>query len=103
MDIKNIEDFKNIGVVNLLRKLSSLVYKDNEKQNVLLIASGSYKPVSAMMMFAGMLFGVPVIYGYENSELLELPFIPLDYNIKIFEKCNITLLRKLYKRGSIEK
>jgi len=104
LSMDDINMFKNVGIINLIKKITKLVQDaKTNKYNVIINATGSYKPVSAFFIFTGMLLETPVHYGHEQGELLELPVIPMQYKTTLWNSCNIALLNNLYEKGSIDR
>jgi len=91
--------FKN-GMVNLINKTYQIA--DGYFQNIIFNITGGYKATVPYLTILAQVNRVPIYYIFEETDaLMEIPYIPLDINWKIFEE-NKDFFEKLEKEDVIE-
>lgn len=74
--------FRNVGLRNLVRRISEVVKTPAESKRILINATGGYK---VQISFAGMIgqaLDIPVCYMYEGfSEVIQLPPQPISLDL----------------------
>jgi hypothetical protein len=76
-------DFERVGLPAFVSAVYDYVKKgERAGYNVILNATGGYKPLSSAMTIVGLITGLEIIYLFEESEqLVTIPPLPLHVNI----------------------
>ncbi len=98
----SVKDFKQLGLKNLVREISTEVRKFSP-ETIAINATGGYK---AQISFAGMIghaLGIPVYYLFEKfSEVIELPPQPIALDLAFWMN-HYLLFERLENSQTIEK
>lgn len=98
---KNIFNF-NQGIRELSDKIVEIIISEKGKGNEVIInATGGYKPEGIYATLSGILNDVKVVYIHEGfNSLIELPSIPISFNLSIFHRNAIWI--RLAQKGNVQ-
>jgi len=89
------EAFVTEGLPNFLSNIVKKIEDNQEKYEIIIVATGGYKSLVPYLTLAGILYKKKIIYIYEDSDkILELPNMPVDIDFERF-KINYPLLRNI--------
>jgi len=87
--------FVTEGLPNFLSNIVKKIEDNQEKYEIIIVATGGYKSLVPYLTLAGILYKKKIIYIYEDSDkILELPNMPVDIDFERF-KINYPLLRNI--------
>jgi putative CRISPR-associated protein (TIGR02619 family) len=90
MQVYDAKRLRELGLKNLVREvLDRYLANDDVRYSyeILINPTGGYKAVVPFLTILGMLYGRKAIYLFEHAEeLVELPPLPLTFDIHIFER-----------------
>jgi len=76
------DEFFRHGLPNLLHDLDENIRKAQKESQVILVPTGGYKAIIPYFIIAGILYEIPCIYVYEDSDLVvKLPPLPLHVDL----------------------
>lgn len=98
---KNIFNF-NQGIRELSDKIVEIIISEKGKGNEVIInATGGYKPEGIYATLSGILNDVRAVYIHEGfNSLIELPSIPISFNLSIFHRNAIWI--RLAQKGNVQ-
>jgi len=98
---KEIFNF-NKGLRELSNKIVEIIISEKGKGNEVIInATGGYKPEGIYATLSGILNNVKAVYIHEGFDsLVELPSIPISFNLSIFHRNAIWI--RLAQKGNIQ-
>ena len=98
---KNIFNFKK-GLRELSDKIVEIIISEKGKGNEVIInATGGYKPEGIYATLSGILNDVKAVYIHEGFDsLVELPSIPVSFNLSIFHRNAIWI--RLAQKGNVQ-
>ncbi len=104
LQIEDIERLEAKGFPNLVKHIfnEKETIGSDQKDQLILVATGAYKPVSNYLTVLGLILGVPVLYHFEEGTPLYLPGIKLKPDCKPWLN-NIELFKLFERKGSLKK
>lgn len=103
LQIENTERLETKGFPNLVKHIFNVKESldSHQKDQLILVATGAYKPVSNYLTVLGLILGVPVLYHFEEGTPLFLPGIKLKPDCKPWLD-NIELFKLFERMGTIK-
>jgi CRISPR/Cas system-associated protein Csm6 len=97
LQIKDYDQFRNSGMLNLIARINEL--KTQHEGEAILNISGGYKGVLPILTIYGQLYGLKLIYQYEDSPaLIEIDRMPLSFDWDVIEEY-VELIKRENKRN----
>ncbi len=84
LQVENKNDFVKIGLINLIKRLESIM---NSYDDMIFNITGGYKAVIPYMTIMGQIYNIPICYIFEETdELIEIPQAPVDFDFSVIDE-----------------
>jgi putative CRISPR-associated protein (TIGR02619 family) len=90
LQVKILDDFKKLGVPNLLTAIEKIAHGGTYWDDIVLNVTGGYKAIIPIMTVIGQIKKLPTYYLFKGEEdkkyeLIEIPKMPVDYQTNVFD------------------
>lgn len=89
LQVFDSDKFRKTGIKNYIEEVTKIINKPNNRNNyeIILNATGGFKAIVPYTTLLGMIFSIPIIYIFEETEnIIKLPPVPLKYDYELFSK-----------------
>ncbi|MBD3182524.1 putative CRISPR-associated protein [Candidatus Poribacteria bacterium] len=99
---ENFSDFRNRGLLNLVRETADIIKKERDQGHEPVInATGGFKAQISFAGLIGQVLEVPVYYMFERfSEVIEMPPMPVSFDFSLWLD-NYSALHEIRERGIV--